>query len=621
MIKKIWKSASGRKIFFLGLGLGFVVTSSAMFWVSQTFLDSEEFEADDNAHLGLKSDTLPVVALRPISTERLTRFLKIKTPEEAMKLTRVFADRIASGFLPKGWNDRCEKEFHPAVCLALTDYFKAFEARTAARKQIPRRSRIVFADAKIPRLQADDLGTLLGLSSKQPKPKLAKWTALALKTETCPRNFSIALARMWEYYAEDEGGWNRIAELDKHGLSCLSTDDPNAEYVFFRAGLLAYSAKTYEVALEYFKKAQLSNTRREPYRVNYWAARTLDAMKRPDEARSYREQVIVENPLSWQAIRTYTELGRDPMAMIREIEPFRDRHFSDDDKMNLRLAWFYLLTRLDNTEYATGRYTELLAESMDSTTPRGVFQHVARVLDNVSQHRLQIMILNKMYALHPDALNIETLRLYYPKPYFDEIDASSPNIDTAVLLGLVRQESGFDAKAHSGANARGLLQVLPSTAREVRRRTPAEKLYDSSTNIQVGAAYYLRLVGYFDGSFEKGLAAYNAGMGRVRDWDHRYAAVAQDTQLFMDMIPYRETREYVSSILRNAYWYHRLFPELTLSLRDGVQTSALLKEELAEQIKSYVPVQAPSGVSVPGTSRPEEDKNPETQDDPSDFAN
>jgi soluble lytic murein transglycosylase-like protein len=619
MIKKFWKSASGRKIFFLGLGLGFIVTSSAMFWLGQSLLDSEEFEVDSSVHLGLRSDTLPVVALRPISTERLSRQLKIKTPEEALKLARVFADRIASGFLPKGWDTRCSKDFHPTLCLALKDYFEAFEARTAAaRQRITRRSRIVFTDARVPKLQGEDLGVLLGLSAKQAKPKLVRWTALALETKECPRNFSIALARMWEYFAEDVGGWERIAELDAHGLSCLSTEDKNAEYVFFRAGLLAYSAKNFELALGYFQKAQLSTVRRESYRVNFWAARTLDALKRPDEARAYREQLVAENPLSWQAIRTYQELGREPMNIIREMQPFRDRHFADDDRTNQRLAWFYLLARTDNAEYAIQRYAELLVESMDADTPRGVFQHVARILDNIAQHRLQISILNKMYAVHPDALNIETLRLYYPKPYFDEIDAASPNIDTAVLLGLVRQESGFDPKARSGANARGLLQVLPGTAREVRRRTPAEKLFDSTINIQVGSTYYMRLVKYFDGSFEKALAAYNAGMGRVGDWNRRYASVAEDTQLFMDMIPYRETREYVSSILRNAYWYHRLFPELTLALRDGVLSSHLLKEELDEQIRTYVP--QPAAPVVEPDQGSSENPNKDQEED-SDFVN
>jgi soluble lytic murein transglycosylase len=616
MIKQFWKSASGRKIFFLGLGLGFVVTSTAMYWIGQSLLDSEEYEADGNAHLGSRNDDVPIVALRPISTERLARHLKIKSPEEALKLARVFADRVSSGFLPKGWNDRCPKEFHPMMCLGLQDYFDAHEARTSARKQIPRRSRLVFADAKVPALQSEDLGTLLGLAGRQPKAKLTKWTEIALKTETCPRNFSVALARMWEYYANDEGVWKTIAKLDDQGLSCVTEAEKSAEYVLFRAGLLAYAAKNYEKAEEYFQKALLSETRRETYRVNFWMARTLDALKRPDEARKYREQLIAENPLSWQAIRTYAELDREPMTIIREMEPFRDRHFADNDRLNQQLAWFYLMTRLEGAEYSVQRYVELLAETMDKGTPRGVFQHVARVLDNIGQHRLQIMVLNKMYAVHPDALNIETLRLYYPKPYFDEIDDASSSVDTAVLLGLVRQESGFDPRARSGANARGLLQVLPTTAKEVHRRAKADHLYDSSTNIKIGATYYARLVNYFDGSFEKALAAYNAGMGRVREWDLRYAAVAQDPQLFMDMIPYRETREYVSSILRNAYWYHRLFPELTLSLRDGVQSPELLRRELADQIKNYVPAPTPAGVAVP----PDADDKV-VDDGESDFAN
>jgi soluble lytic murein transglycosylase len=591
LIIKFWKTASGRKVFLLGLGLGFVVASSSMYWLGRSLLSSEEYEADSSAHLGLRSDIAPIVALRPISTERLSRYLKIKTPEEALTLARVFSERVSAGFLPRGWAERCDKEHHPILCVGLDDYFEAFEARQNAARAAapPRRGRVTISDGRIEALQGDDLGALLSVASKRPKNHLQKWTQAALKTQACPRNLSIALARMWEYYANEAGSWERVAQLDEHGLECLGADDRNAEYVLLRAGLLAFSVENYEKALEYFGKALLTESRREPYRVNYWMAETLKALGRPNEARSYHEQIIAENPLSWAAIRSYSGLGRDPMAQIREMKPFRDRYFSDNDTLNTRLAWFYLIARTDGAEYAAQRYSELLIESLDSKTPKGVFQHVARVLDGIGQHRIQISVLSRMFSQHRDSLNIETLRLFYPKPFFDEIDASSPNLDTALLMGLVRQESGFDPKARSGANARGLLQVLPTTARDVRRRTPAEMLYDASTNIQIGSIYFGRLVNLFDGSIEKALAAYNAGMGRVGDWNRRYGPVASDAQLFMDLIPYRETREYVSSILRNAYWYHRLFPEMTLSLREGIKSSDLLKAELAEQIRQYVP--------------------------------
>jgi soluble lytic murein transglycosylase len=574
-----WRSK--KKIFFLGLAFGFTFTSTLVLWLGSVFWDKEIYEADQSAHLGAVNTTKPIVALKPIETERLARQLNITSSDEALRYAQVFADRIASGFLPSGWGERCRKEYHPIVCLSLDEYFETFEKNRKERaSSIPSRSHIEFKDSTILSLQKEDLSRLLSLVTKRKAEELKRWSKLALKHEACPRNMSLALARMWEQNMDDPESSKLLTKLDAHGSHCLKDDDKNAEYLFMRMGLLQYAFGDKTKALDYLERASYATTKREPYRVNFWRATLLEEMGERDRANSIRELIFQDHPLSWQSIVSHHRLGRDPMLSIRMRESFRDRYFSGKTDLDRRIAWFYLLARLEGAEFATQKYFEQLLTQLDASVPRGTYQHMARVLDNIGQHRLQILALHRMFTVHPASVNGESLRMFFPKPFFEQIDASSPHLDTALLLGLVRQESGFDPKARSSANARGLLQVLPKTAREIIRRNPAEKLYDSDTNIQIGSAYLMRLLNYFGGSVEKSLAAYNAGMGRVRSWERQFGVHATDIQLFMDLLPYRETREYVPSILRNAYWYHRLFPELGLALGDGVKTSELLKELL-----------------------------------------
>jgi soluble lytic murein transglycosylase len=95
----------------------------------------------------------------------------------------------------------------------------------------------------------------------------------------------------------------------------------------------------------------------------------------------------------------------------------------------------------------------------------------------------------------------------------------------------------------------------------MKRKTKQDDLYDYEKNIQLGSRYIQKLVDRFDGSFEKALASYNAGATNVSHWESDFPW-AKDIQIFSDLIPYRETRDYIPAIMRNAYWYHRLYPSL-----------------------------------------------------------
>jgi soluble lytic murein transglycosylase len=134
--------------------------------------------------------------------------------------------------------------------------------------------------------------------------------------------------------------------------------------------------------------------------------------------------------------------------------------------------------------------------------------------------------------------------------------------ELALTLGITRQESGFDPSVRSGADARGMMQLLPATAASVARGLgmsyQASMLYDADYNMQLGQAFLGRQISNFSGSYPMAIAAYNAGPGRPPQWvtfcgDPRGAAT--DPIDFIECIPFSETRNYVMRVMEGMQVY------------------------------------------------------------------
>jgi soluble lytic murein transglycosylase len=134
--------------------------------------------------------------------------------------------------------------------------------------------------------------------------------------------------------------------------------------------------------------------------------------------------------------------------------------------------------------------------------------------------------------------------------------------ETALVLGLTRQESEFDSAAVSSAGARGLMQLMPASAkRAASARGLAYRpgdLSNPSYNMQLGMATLTEYLNRWDGSYILAIASYNAGPGNVRNWieangDPRDAGV--DPIDWIESIPYPETRNYVQRVLENLEVY------------------------------------------------------------------
>ncbi|ULU26548.1 transglycosylase SLT domain-containing protein [Dyella terrae] len=136
--------------------------------------------------------------------------------------------------------------------------------------------------------------------------------------------------------------------------------------------------------------------------------------------------------------------------------------------------------------------------------------------------------------------------------------AKEAGIDPSWAYAILRAESAWMADARSGADARGLMQLLPSTAALVAKRngvtwTGGDSLYDPITNIILGTRYLAQMADRFNGAPWLASAAYNAGPGKVDQWLEARGTLPPD--LFIATIPYKETREYVARVMSFAVIY------------------------------------------------------------------
>lgn len=153
---------------------------------------------------------------------------------------------------------------------------------------------------------------------------------------------------------------------------------------------------------------------------------------------------------------------------------------------------------------------------------------------------------------HGDMLRYYALR--FPLAAQDGLvaQAAQAGIDPAWAYGILRAESAWMSDAHSGADARGLMQLLPSTAAAVARRnglawSGGDSLYDPAVNVALGTRHLAELAARFGDAPWLASAAYNAGSAKLDQWLDARGSLTPD--LFVATIPYKETREYVARVM------------------------------------------------------------------------
>jgi soluble lytic murein transglycosylase len=226
---------------------------------------------------------------------------------------------------------------------------------------------------------------------------------------------------------------------------------------------------------------------------------------------------------------------------------------SGDEEWDRLLASFVELTEKGKSE--TVQYLSGKMNFEKFRTLPLPFQTSMLVLMNLNGADLAVFqTLHKYLADHPDSLTPSVSNLLFPIRYWKEIVENSKAADPILVKALIRQESAFNRAARSRARAAGLMQLIYPTAKHFGVKQP-KQLLSPEMNIHAGSEFLARLIEDF-GSVELALAAYNAGPGMVRQWQKRYPT--ENIDLFVEMIPYTETREYVRLVKRNYKMYQSI---------------------------------------------------------------
>ncbi|MBE7713677.1 MAG: tetratricopeptide repeat protein [Cyanobacteria bacterium SIG26] len=154
-------------------------------------------------------------------------------------------------------------------------------------------------------------------------------------------------------------------------------------------------------------------------------------------------------------------------------------------------------------------------------------------------------------------------RLVYPQNYYKQVKkyANEYNNAEALIMAIVREESSFNPRAQSPVGAMGLMQLMPSTAHEVGNQSGIDfntnYLFNPELNIRLGNIYYATLRSMLDNKDVSSVAAYNGGIGSVIRW--RATLLYNDTDDFVEQIPYDETKNYVKKVFRSYWNYIRIY--------------------------------------------------------------
>jgi len=155
-------------------------------------------------------------------------------------------------------------------------------------------------------------------------------------------------------------------------------------------------------------------------------------------------------------------------------------------------------------------------------------------------------------------------RILYPLAYWETIQAEAQrrSIDPYLVASVIRQESGFEPATVSNAGAVGLMQIMPAEAARIAQvgglpETTRQDLFDPAKNIAVGAAEFRQKLDHWKDNQTLAIASYNAGEVAVAGWIERYGL--EDIDLFIEAIPYAETRLYVKTVTRNRNEYRRIY--------------------------------------------------------------
>ncbi|MBK5260936.1 MAG: transglycosylase SLT domain-containing protein [Thermoanaerobaculia bacterium] len=392
--------------------------------------------------------------------------------------------------------------------------------------------------------------------------------ALARIEKSAPASREATEARIAraKYYITDEIDYVKsLSDLNKAiDSGALGNEGENLwtlGWTYTLAGQYADAMRVFDRYVETFPDGD--------YKTNslFWTAKVHERSARLPQRDAALRQVIAEYPYSYYAYRAREIMGQ-PVTVSSEIEG--GAIFPDiDAQLALvpvqRLDAVRELMALELISDATREMKSLATEYPDNS---GVAFMLADIYvaggepfkaNGILQRRF------RQFVRHGGAgVPRRFWEILFPLNYWDAIrrEAERRGHDPYLLASIIRQESGFEPTVVSNAGAVGLMQIMPDEAARIASLAgiegiSRERLFDPDENIAVGAAEYSQKLQIIGGNPTLAIAAYNAGEEAVGNWLARTSI--DDMDLFVESIPFAETRLYVKSVTRNRFEYRRIY--------------------------------------------------------------
>ncbi|WP_341530573.1 transglycosylase SLT domain-containing protein [Nostoc sp. UHCC 0302] len=310
-------------------------------------------------------------------------------------------------------------------------------------------------------------------------------------------------------------------------------------------------------------------------RAGFWVGKWATALGKQQEAKTAYEYVISQFPYSYYAWRAASILGLNVGNFndVRQLKPeivapqrpvppagsdtFKELYLLGQD----RDAWLQWQTEFQNKlqPTVTEQFTEGLMQLARGENISGI-DDISKLEDRETPAELaQYQALSKQ---------ITYWQARYPFPYIQEIEkwSTERQLNPLLVTALIRQESRFETKIKSVANATGLMQVLPSTAKWIAPQIKVDfktvNLENPNDNIMLGTWYLDHTHQQYNNNSLLAIASYNAGPGNVSKW--LQTLTKEDPDEFVEEIPFDETKNYVRQVFGNYWNYLRLYnPEIS----------------------------------------------------------
>ncbi len=392
---------------------------------------------------------------------------------------------------------------------------------------------------------------------------IARLYEKAGKEKEALKHYELAVKKALTPYDRDDSNWYKLNYELKNNFSLfmkdIKTSFPNWDNHYWYEDLVSnaivkiVSEKKYRLLLQLYEVVGKSKLAEQKAKLQYLMARSGVIFSQYLKA-NYRAAYNGEHNLIYYTILSAYQLNAplEDVLYKKRVKREANSLYSSQDAMKILKAYL---------DY--GLYSHIYKEA--------VRIYPTITVDEAFSFSKEL----RLHSLFPDSINLmqfvansegsvlteEHLRAIYPRPFYNEVSkwAKEYDLPEYIMYALIRSESFFKPLVISHAGAVGLSQLMPSTAKDIARALKISHydITNPDTNVRFGSYYLSKMLKRFDGHLMPSMCSYNAGPVAVSRWLKKNTIKEED--LFVETIPYNETRNYGKKLLATACIYGMLY--------------------------------------------------------------